>query len=366
MAKRIYIAATMQNEGKTTISLGLIHSLKKKFKRVAFIKPLGQRYLIEEGYKIDEDSVLIEKVFNFKCNLKDMSPIAIDKGFTEKYIVNGKGNKSLENEILRSFDRCAKNADLVVIEGTGHAGVGSVLDLSNASVAKLLDAKVILISGGGIGRPIDEIMLNKALFDRQGVEILGVIINKIFTEKYNKINKLVRKGLATKGLNVLGVLPYKPMLSMPNIEEIVEETKVKLLAGKKGLTNLVSKVIIGAMELHNAMDYVEDGSLIITPGDRDDILLMALSAQLTSRDKNFKIAGIILTGGILPNKNVVNLIANSEIPLMFSKLDTYSVASQIYDLTIKLKPKDSDKINTVIDMVTSYVNIDTIIKEISN
>ena len=364
MTKRIFIAATMQNEGKTTVSLGLIHSLRKKFKKISFIKPIGQRYLIEQGYKVDEDSVLIEKICGFKRSIKDMSPIAIEKGFTENYIQNCRGNEHLKKKIVYAFERCAKGSDLVIIEGTGHAGVGSVLDLSNARVAKLLNAKVILISGGGIGRPIDEIMLNKALFEKDGVEVLGVIINKIFEEKYNKINKLVRKGLNSKGINVLGVMPYKKLLSVPNILEIIEETKIKLLFGRKGLGNVVNKVIVGAMELHNAMGYVEDGSLIITPGDRDDILLMALSKQLMSQDKNFKVAGIILTGGILPNKSVVDLIEKSGIPLMFSEDDTYSVASRIYDLAVKLKPRDTKKIKIVIDMIKQYVNIESIIREL--
>ena len=89
MTKRIFVAATQQNDGKTTVSLGLIAALKKRFDRIGFIKPIGQRYLMEQGYKVDEDSVLIEKVFGIKCNIKDMSPVAIDRGFTERYIEKG-------------------------------------------------------------------------------------------------------------------------------------------------------------------------------------------------------------------------------------------------------------------------------------
>ena len=89
MAKKIFIAATMQNDGKTTVSLGLIAALKKRFERIGFIKPIGQRYLMEQGYKVDEDSVLIEEVFGIKCNIKDMSPVAIERGFTERFIDKG-------------------------------------------------------------------------------------------------------------------------------------------------------------------------------------------------------------------------------------------------------------------------------------
>lgn len=112
MQKRIFIAATMRNDGKTTISLGLIKAFKKRFKSVGFIKPMGQRYVFEHGYKVDEDSVLIEKVCNMKCSIKDMSPVAIDKGFTENYIKRGDRRK-LVNSIISSFERISKRKALL-------------------------------------------------------------------------------------------------------------------------------------------------------------------------------------------------------------------------------------------------------------
>ena len=194
MAKKIFIAATMQNDGKTTVSLGLLAALKKRFPRIGFIKPIGQRYLIEQGYKVDEDSVLIEEVFGIRCNIKDMSPVAIERGFTERFIEKGGSEEEYARQITEAYEHVANDNDLVIIEGTGHAGVGSVFNLSNASVAKLLGAVVLLISSGGVGKPIDEIMLNKALFDREGVSVAGVIVNKVLPEKYERISKLERRG----------------------------------------------------------------------------------------------------------------------------------------------------------------------------
>ena len=88
-----------------------------------------------------------------------------------------------------AFDIVAWEKDFVIIEGTGHAGVGSVFDLSNATVAKLLQSKVIIVSRGGIGRPIDEISLNLALFEKQGVEVIGAIINKVVPEKMEMLKE---------------------------------------------------------------------------------------------------------------------------------------------------------------------------------
>ena len=364
--KKIFLAATKQNDGKTTVALGLIFNLKKRFKKIGFIKPIGQRYLVEEGEKVDEDSVLIERVFEslgIKHNLKDMSPIAVQRGFTEKYILNPDKEK-LTDQINKSFSRIAKDKELVIIEGTGHAGVGSVFDHCNASVAKLLGAKVILISSGGIGRPIDEIVLNQSLFEKRGIQLAGVIINKVLPEKFPKINRLIRRGLARKGIEVLGVIPYLRLLSYPSIEQILQETDFKLLSGELGLNNLVKKIVVGAMMPHNALNYLVDRALLITPGDREDMILASLGCHFFRSAKEVRISGIILTGNLIPHKTVMNMMQQVKIPVLLAKADTYSVAATIHDLMVKIRPKDKQKIEAVEKIVNKHVDLDKILERL--
>ncbi len=358
---KIFIAATRQNDGKTTISLGLIHVLKKRFKKIGFIKPVGQRYVFEHGYKVDEDSVLIEKICGMTSSLKDMSPIAIEKGFTEKYIKKPDPRKLIKN-ITKSFKHISKRKDLVVIEGTGHAGVGSVFDLSNARVASLLGAKVILITAGGIGRPIDEINLNMALFEKEGVEVIGVIVNKVLASKYKKIEKIIRMGLKKRGIDVFGIIPYTKSLSMPTIRHILEETDIKLISKKIGMRNKVKKILVGAMEAHDAMRYIESGSLLITPGDREDMLIALLNTKKIR--KSLSIAGIILTGNITPDVKIIKLIEKAKIPILLSKRHTYLTASQIHDIAIKIRPEDKEKTKIAEKLVTQYININKILSKI--
>jgi BioD-like phosphotransacetylase family protein len=361
MPKRIFVAATMQNDGKTTVSLGLIAALREKFKKISFIKPVGQRYLIEDGYKVDEDSVTIEEICRIRCQctIKDMSPVAIEKGFTEQYIRSGE-RESLVKQILQSFERVAAGQELVIIEGTGHAGVGSVFDLSNADVARLLNSKVILVASGGIGRPIDEIMLNKVFFDSHNVELLGVIVNKVMPEKYEKINEVVRLGLGRKGVRVLGVMPFNKVLTTPTIGQILQETEAEFLSAKKGLDNVVEKIIVGAMEPHNALSYLAERSLIITPGDREDIMLTAATAHLMRGQSAVSISGILLTGGMIPNESTMRLLEHTDIPILRINTDTYTAAARIHDMTIKIRPEDTEKAKEVIKMVSKYVDVDTI------
>src|SRR5204863_4535276 len=219
---RLFIAATRQNDGKTTTSLGLIAALQQHYPRVGYIKPVGQRFVEVAEQKIDEDTVLMDSVFGLNCPLVDMSPIAVEPDFTRKYLQTS-NNETLVKTIKKAFDRVAWEKDFVLCEGSGHAGVGSVFDLSNAQVAKILGAKVIIVTQGGMGRPIDEVSLNLALFDKEDVEIIGVIVNKVMPDKVEHVAEFVRRGLKRKGLDLLGVIPHQRILSIPSVAVTQEE-----------------------------------------------------------------------------------------------------------------------------------------------
>src|SRR6187399_3146873 len=247
---RVFIAATRQNDGKTTTSLGLIAALQKEFPRIGYIKPVGQRFVEIEEQKIDEDTVLMDSVYGLNCPLVDMSPIAVEPDFTRRYL-QAANNDALVKKIQTAFDRVAWEKDFVLCEGSGHAGVGSVFDLSNAQVARTLGAKVIIVTQGGIGRPIDEVSLNQALFEKEGVEIIGVIINKVVQDKVDYVSDFARRGLKRKGLELLGVIPHRRLLSNPTIDLIREELHAEQLNSAPGLHNLIEDVVVGAMGVHN-------------------------------------------------------------------------------------------------------------------
>src|ERR1043165_5106465 len=289
---RVFIAATRQNDGKTTASLGLIAALQPRFPRVGYIKPVGQRFVQIEEQNIDEDTVLMDAVYRLDCPLVDMSPIAVEPDFTRKYL-QAANNDALVRKIQKAFDRVAWEKDFVLCEGSGHAGVGSVFDLSNARVAKLLNAKVIIVTQGGIGKPIDEVALNQALFEKEGVEIIGVILNKVVQDKVDYVSDFARRGLKRKGLELLGVIPHRRLLSNPTVDLIREELHAEPLNQAKNVNNLIEDVVVGAMGVHNTMSFFKPGVLIITPGDREDIILAAATTQIgKGRDG---LAGIVLT-----------------------------------------------------------------------
>jgi hypothetical protein len=358
---RVFIAATRQNDGKTTASLGLIAALQQHFPRIGYIKPVGQRFVEIEEQKIDEDTVLMDAVYRMNCPLVDMSPIAVEPAFTRKYLESA-NNEALVKRIRDAFDRVAWEKDLVLCEGSGHAGVGSVFDLSNAQVAKILGCKVIIVTQGGIGKPIDEVCLNRALFEKEGVEIIGVIINKVLEEKIPEIARFVGHGLKRKGLELLGVIPHEQILCNPTVDLIREELHAELLNAPTTLDTLVDSVVVGAMGAHNAMQLFKRGVLLITPGDREDILLAA--GATTFPQSEDKMAGIVLTGGLRPGDNVIKAIQSMPIPVLLAKADSYKVASKVHNLTVKTRPTDAEKISLIRDIVAKNVNVKKIIESL--
>ena len=356
---RVFIAATRQNDGKTTTSLGLIAALQKHFPRVGYIKPVGQRFVEIEEQKIDEDSVLMDSVYHLDCPLVDMSPIAVEPDFTRKYLLTA-NNEALVRKIQKAFDRVCWEKDFVLCEGSGHAGVGSVFDLSNAQVAKILGAKVIIVSQGGIGKPIDEVALNQALFEKEGVEIIGVILNKVLKEKVDYVADFARRGLKRKGLELLGVLPYEQTLCNPSVDLIREELRAEPLNSAPMLQSLVDDVVVGAMSAQNAIKFFQPGVLLITPGDREDIVLAACTA--IDAQSPGQMAGIVLTGGLRPPESILKIIRTMPIPVLLAQADSYQVASKVHTLTVKTRPSDSEKISLIRDIVAKNINLKKILQ----
>ena len=361
--KKVFIAATRQNDGKTLVSLGLLYAFQQRFKNVSYMKPVGQHYKLIKEEKIDKDAVLFREAFGIEDKYSTLSPIAVPRGFTEDYILNG-NRDDLVAKITDAYEILSKDKDFLLIEGTGHAGVGSVFDLSNADVAKLVGAKVVLIALGGVGRCIDEIILNKALFDIMGVELLGVIINKVKRDKYDKVNNLVRKGLARHNIPVLGVIPYVNMLTKPSVKLLKNALKAEVLSGEEGLLNVVEKCVIGDMLPHDALDAFSVNTVLIVPANREGMIMTALCGNVLGADVIYCVSGIIFTSGIQPHKKIMNLVEHTKIPVLLVQDDSFNVATKINNMLVKLSSEDSEKIDKAKTLIENYVDIDGICEKL--
>jgi BioD-like phosphotransacetylase family protein len=371
------LAATGQNRGKTTAALGLFDGFVRKGLNAGFMKPVGQRTVIDQGEPADEDAVLMRVTFGLQEPYSVLSPVHIPRGFTKAYIA-GDVVEDLGAKIARAHETF-NGHDVLLIEGTGHAGVGAVIGLSNAVVAARLGAPAIIVSEGGVGRPIDEIVLNASLFARHGVPVAGAIVNKVDVKAQPGIEKVLERGLAPYDIPLLGVLPVRPILSNPTLEMILEGTRGEALHPGPDLERVIDGVAIGAMEPGHMLERVGPGTLVIVPGDREDVILTLTTAHLmgTPRTATTKeltsptldlddghagaAIGLVLTGGYRPRKAVIEAIRRADLFATLVPKDTYTVASEVHDLLVKTHAADLEKIELIKELVANNLDIDRIL-----
>jgi BioD-like phosphotransacetylase family protein len=224
-----------------------------------------------------------------------------------------------------------------------------------------LQAKVVLVTRGGIGKPIDEIALNKALFEKFGVEVIGVIINKVLPSKIDYIEEFARKGLERQGLELLGVLPHRATLSRPSMHSLREELKAQVLNGDPSLNGLVEDVVLGAMGANNAVKHFKEGMLLITPYDREDIIYAAAAQQ---DSETSQLAGMVLTGDREPSPSVMRVIARLPFPVLLAPCNSYQAASRVHDTIVKTRPDDREKIDLIRDLIAEHVDVDRLLNRI--
>ena len=351
--RRIFVAATRMNDGKTTTCLGLTAALQSMGMHVGYIKPIAQRIVQSGDDQVDEDTLLIDGLFNLDIPIAAMSPIAIGPDFTKQYLENPEEiGPQLKDRICRAFDRAAYGKDIVVVEGSGHAGVGSVFGASNADNARVLRSKALLVAAGGIGKPIDEIALNKALFDKAGVEVVGAILNKVMPDKLEFIRDFAGRGLRKLGVPLLGVVPLQETLVYPNLDQVADETKARWIHQPAGLRR-VRRVVIGAMSARRSAEYQRvPGTLVIVPGDREDLLEAFLAAG-----GGKSLTGVIFSNGLLPNDDIVRRLKEAGLPMAAVEAESFAVTARINNMTVKTMRQDSDKIPIIEKMIAESVDI---------
>jgi uncharacterized protein len=376
--RQLYLAATGQNRGKTTASLGLFDGFVRKGYRTGFTKPVGQRTVIEDGHPADEDAVLMRATFDLPDPYPVMSPVHIPRGFTKRYIA-GDVVEDLGARIVAAQRHFAGH-DVLLIEGTGHAGVGAVIGLSNAVVASMLGAPAVIVSEGGVGRPIDEIVLNASHFAAHGVPVAGAIVNKVRIDEQPAIARTLERGLARHGIPLLGVLPYRPILSNPTLEMVLEGVHGQVIHPGPDLDRVIANVAIGAMEPNHMLARVGPGTLVIVPGDREDVILTITTAHLAGRPRAATIdalvdetpgvveagpegaaVGLVLTGGYQPRPEVLDAIRHAGMFAALVDDDTYTVASEVHDLLVKTHAADREKISLIKALVWEFLEIDRIL-----
>lgn len=359
--KRLYIAATNQHVGKTTTTLGLVEAFRQQGKRVGYCKPVGQQTVDYENLEVDKDALLFAKMMRFDLVAGVHSPVILGKGATQAFLDNP-ADFSFRENIIQASNLLENEYEMVVYEGTGHTGVGSVVGLSNADVAKLIDSPVILIVEGGIGYTIDRLYLCLSPFRQLDVPIAGVIINKVLPHKIEKVRDYVGKKLKEWDIPLLGVIPYDKTLLYPLFDAVRMNINGRILHHPSGMNNIVENVI--AASLLGAHNFDENKGVLLVVSQKRLNLAIGSIRRICAEKKYDKIplAGVVITGDgrkevTLDNFEHQEFIDKYQIPMVSTTLDTYGTAVKISHMEVKINVQTLGKAQRAVELVNEHVDL---------
>ncbi len=348
--KAIYIATNEANSGKSIVALGLMSMLLGKTAKVGYFRPI-----IDDVDGEDAHINTIIKHFDLKVDYKDT--FVFKRSQLIKKLNKGKQDQII-NKIIERYKALEEENDFVLVEGTDFSGDGTSIEMNaNVLIAKNLGIPAIIVASG-VGKTLEGFVEGLHLaydsFKQKDVEVLAVIPNKIQKENIELVKKEVSKDLPKSVL--VNVIPVVNTLKNPTVKEISDAIGAEVLFGEKLINNMVEEIKVGAMQLPNFLNHLTENSLTITPGDRADILLATLQANLSVSYPS--LAGVILTGGFKPSTSTMKLIEGLQevIPVVLAQEGTFAVASKVGAVRSHIHADNKEKIAKALAIFDKYVD----------
>ena len=358
--KAIYITTIEPHSGKSIVSLGLMQLLLSKTPKVGYFRPIIDDF---EPGQMDNHIKTITSYFNLDLKFEDAY------AFTRGEVIAMK-NLDQEDEIIskiiEKYKAVEELYDYVLIEGTSFSGEGSLIEFDiNVAIARNLGVPAIILASG-VDKSLEDLTGSLRIafdsFKDKGVEVLAVIANKVQEENAHLVVSNLQKKLPQRV--IVNAIPLNPILANPSIKEIVDVLDATVLFGEDYLNNQAGYFSVGAMQLRNYLTHLKENGLVITPGDRADIILGALQANISANYPS--ISGIVLTGGLVPEESITKLIEglSDVVPVISVQGGTYSVTNRIGDIKSQIYAENTQKIQSSIKDFEKHVNVDALLERL--
>lgn len=360
MSKAIYIASSASYSGKSVVSLGLMNILVGKIKKLAYFKPV-----VRESDETTKDIYISTMIDHFGLNVKYEDSYAFT--YNELLMYRSEGNNAfIIDTIISKYKKLEDENDFVLVDGTDFGADGASFEfISNLEIVKNLGIPLILITKGDGYTPeeiVKNVLTNLQLLDDREIQLLALIANRVEPAEMEELINLFNQRLPKEMLQ--SVIPLNKDLSNPTMKEIIDAVEGQLLFGHNYLSNQVDHFIVGAMQLRNCLTRLEENTLIVTPGDRGDIIIAMIQANIS---KNYpKVAGIILSGGLEPDAPIVKLIEGLEtvIPIAQVETGTFETVTKVGSVQSRIYFDNKVKIELAINTFEKYVDTKAIIDKI--
>lgn len=359
--KSLYISSLEPSAGSLIVAMGIMELLKGRLGKVAFFRPV-----IGDGKEVDKDIDFMLEHYALGMDYKETYGYTVSE--VESLIADNKFHEVLEH-LIEKFKTLESQYDFVLIEGLNQSNFSNTLDFDiNLAIAKNLSSPFISILKGkskGVKEVVDEIHIEAEAIKGAGCQHFATFVNRLGEYEAEELKELhVKEPIQNAPVYFL---PEVPELDTPTVAEIKKKLGCMHIFGEeKDLRRVVKQSRIAAMKLENFLEYIQDGDLVITPGDRSDIIVGCLSTVFSKNYPN--ISGILLTGGILPHKSINKMFAgfsDFSVPILSVDADTYTTAVNVANVPATITAQSVRKIALAMGLFSSNVNIKEIETRIS-
>ena len=356
MSNKLYIASMEARSGKSVVALGVMEMLSRRLNKIGFFRPVIPDVAQDNNINLISSRYLLEQPYE--------AMYAFSHDQAQDMVADGKYDTLLKT-VLGKFKTLERQCKYIVCEGTDYTGVSSAFEFDfNAEVANNLGCPILVVLNGRGKIPadvIESVRFARESFESHGCTIMATIVNRVDPEEVETVEKKLTASVSKS--SPVYILPEDPLLSKPTVGEIATALECQILQGDVDVLNRdVHNIKIAAMNLPHFLDYVTDGTLIMTPGDRSDVILGCLAATVSETYPN--ISGLLLTGGIKLDVQVQRLIEGirkaSPIPILSVDTDTYTTAINASSVRAGLTPQNDRKIASALGLFESHVNISEI------
>ena len=352
MSKTLYVSADEGRTGKSAIVLGVMHTLQREMGNVAFFRPI-----INEPN--DHDLHMILKRFELDTPYEDAYGVTLDEA---RELLNSGKRAQLIDTIIKKYKALEENHSFVLCEGSDFLGKDSAFEFElNADIAATLDEPVLIISSGQdktAQQIIHSANLTLELMRAKGLDVVAVIVNRAQVTEGER-RKILSSFKADKdGTSpAVYVVPEEPALGRPTVDDVRASLNAEVLYGAERMDALVEEFLIAAMQVEHFLKYLSPGAMVITPGDRSDIILATLASRLSSKYPD--VSSIVLTGGLKPDKHVMELIqgwVGIPLPILAVPDSTFHTVKAVNDLRGRIEPDDERKVATALGLFERNVD----------
>ncbi|HJA77975.1 MAG TPA: phosphate acetyltransferase [Candidatus Desulfovibrio intestinavium] len=357
----LYLTATGPLSGKTAAALGIMHMLNLSMRDVAIFRPIINTPQMTDR---DPDIQLMMEQFKLRQDYTDTFVYTHEEA---RKVINRGDHDLVIETIIKQFKKLQAEHEFVFVEGTDFLGKDAVYEFElNAEIASNLGCPVMLVVNGD--HPADDLRqsLQNVMdtMEENSLEVIATIINRAHLSQMELDE--IRDALSDENHRALVyAIPDDPTIAKATMYDVKKSLGAEVLYGANRLDTMVGSYIIAAMHIDNFLKYVEKDQLIITPGDRTDILLAAICTRMSSAKPD--IAGVLLTGGMRPPQPICELIegwTNSPLPILMTDMLTYQSVMALHEVSGYIEPTDARKINTVLGLFTHHVNTKEISKRL--